>query len=71
MHAVCLQKLNARMKVLTTKRDELQGQVTSLASSGKDFKAMEAASLDLGKVAEELDEAEMRWLELAEIAGDI
>jgi hypothetical protein len=57
------------MKVLTQKRDELQAKVTGLASSGKDFKALEAASLELGTLAEELDGAEMRWLELAEIAG--
>ncbi|KAF5838243.1 P-loop containing nucleoside triphosphate hydrolase protein [Dunaliella salina] len=65
------QKLDACMKVMTQKRDELQEKVTRLASNGKDLKAMEAASLELGTLAEELDELEMRWLELAEIAGDI
>jgi hypothetical protein len=66
-----LQKLNARMKVLTPSRDKLQATVTRLASSGKDFKALESASLELAALSEELDEAEMRWLELAEIAGEI
>lgn len=64
------QKLNAHLKTLTGKRDELQGKVTALAS-GKDLKALEAATVELGKLAEELDEAEMTWLEFAEIAGDI
>lgn len=66
-----MQKLNARVKVLTASRDSLQGKVASLASSGKDFKALEATSLELAALSEELDEVEMRWLELAEIAGEI
>lgn len=65
-----MQKLTTRMKTLTASRDELQAKVTEL-SSGKDFKALETASLELAKMSEELDEAEMRWLELAEIAGEI
>lgn len=42
-----------------------------LDRAGSDFKALEEASLELGKVAHEIEEKELKWLELAEIAGDI
>jgi hypothetical protein len=68
--AAHLQKLQKLLPALTKKRDELQEKVAQLAQ-GSDFKALEAATTELGKVAGEVDEREMRWLELAELAGDI
>lgn len=38
---------------------------------GKDFKAMQMAAAELGIVAEQLDALEIRWLELAEMAGEL
>jgi hypothetical protein len=65
-----MQKLQKLLPALTKKRDELQEKLSTLAK-GSDFKALEVATTELGKVASEVDEKEMRWLELAELAGDI
>lgn len=39
--------------------------------AGTDFKTLEEASLELAGAAEKLEASELRWLELAELAGDI
>ncbi len=45
-------------------------QVTKL-SSGGDFKAVQAASLELSKLTEDVETMEWRHMELAEINGDL
>ena len=59
-------KLQAEMSTLTTKRDALQAQLTK--ASGKE---VAKKSMELATVQDQLDAKELRWLELAEIAGDI
>jgi hypothetical protein len=60
------------MPALTKTRDALQAEVTKLAgSSSGSYQTMEGKSVELGKVQERLDAMEMRWLELAELAGDL
>ena len=54
------------MASLTKKRDELQAQLPKASS-----KELAKKSMDLATVQDELDSMELRWLELAEIAGDI
>jgi hypothetical protein len=44
---------------------------TLLWSTGGDYKACEAATSELAALAERLESAELRWLELAELAGEI
>jgi hypothetical protein len=39
--------------------------------AGDDFVALEAASLELGRVSDQLDKLSDRWMELAELAGDL
>ncbi len=39
--------------------------------AGKDVRALEVASLELATVADQVESKELRWLELAELAGDI
>jgi len=64
-------KLSKEMEALGKKRDALQERVSGLASSGGDFKALEAAAAELAGLVAKIEEVEVRWLELAEIAGDI
>lgn len=45
--------------------------MTALAQSGADVAALEAASTELGLAADQADAAELEWLELAELAGDL
>lgn len=67
----CLQELCKQLDGLQAKRQELEAKVTALAQSGGDLAALEAASTELGRVADEADAAELEWLELAELAGDL
>ena len=59
-------KLSAEMTTLTAKRDALQAQLSKASS-----KELAKKSVDLATVQDELDAKELRWLELAEVAGDI
>ncbi len=43
----------------------------ALAQSGSDMPALEQTASDLSIVVEELEKVESRWLELAELAGDL
>ena len=45
--------------------------IISPPQAGDDFAALEAASLEMGKVSEQLDALSDRWMELAELAGDL
>jgi hypothetical protein len=49
----------------------LEAKVAQLAQAGGDLAALEAASTQLAAVADKADEAELQWLELAELAGDL
>lgn len=69
-HAHAHARTHSCAQAATAKRDKLQERVTQLAQ-GTDFKALEAASLELGVLSEELDNMEMRYLELADLAGDL
>lgn len=46
-------------------------QVMALAQNGSDLAALEESSIAMGKVADQLDELTDRWMELAELAGDL
>ena len=54
------------MAALTKKRNDLQAQLSKASS-----KELAKKSMDLASVQDELDSCELRWLELAEIAGEI
>lgn len=54
------------MATLTSKKDALQQQVAKAGA-----KDIGKKSMDLACVQDELDSLELRWLELAEVAGDI
>lgn len=43
----------------------------ALAQSGDDLEALEKASVEMAAVQETIDTKSERWLELAEVAGDI
>jgi hypothetical protein len=43
----------------------------ALAQSGADFEALEKASVEMGKISDQLDALSDRWMELAELAGDL
>jgi hypothetical protein len=42
-----------------------------LTQSGEDLAELERASLEMGNITSEIEGMELRWLELAEIAGDL
>ncbi|PNW82055.1 hypothetical protein CHLRE_06g271850v5 [Chlamydomonas reinhardtii] len=63
------QKLGKEMEALGKKRVQLEAQLADAAVAGGS-KVMHI-SAELGKVVDELESKEVRWLELAEIAGDI
>jgi len=66
------EKLQKDMPAVEALRDRLQAEVTRLAAGGdSDFKRMEAAAVDLAEAQGRLDKMEVRWLELAELAGDL
>ncbi|GFR43392.1 hypothetical protein Agub_g4469 [Astrephomene gubernaculifera] len=62
-------RLAKEMEVLGGKRAQLEAKLAAAASGS--YSEVEGLSLELAKVAEELEAKELRWLELAEIAGDI
>ncbi|KAL6746405.1 P-loop containing nucleoside triphosphate hydrolase protein [Haematococcus lacustris] len=64
-------RLCAAMDSLGAKRDALQERVMELAQSGSDISELERASMEMGRVCEEIDGMSERWLELAELAGDL
>ncbi|MEW5302176.1 MAG: hypothetical protein WDW36_004981 [Sanguina aurantia] len=64
-------KLTKEVATLTTQRDALAVKFTALSSSTADFVVLSKASQELGAAVAVLEEKEMRWLELAELAGDI
>ncbi len=39
--------------------------------SGADLQALEQASLEMGRISDKIDTLSERWLELAELAGDL
>jgi hypothetical protein len=67
----CLQKLCKELEELNKQRASLEAKVSQLAQAGGDLAALEAASTQLAAVADKADGAELQWLELAELAGDL
>ncbi len=65
------QKLTRELDNLNARRDGLNDKVVDLAQSGSDLAALEAASREMAAVQEDIDTKSERWLELAELAGDI
>jgi hypothetical protein len=66
-----LQKLCKELEDLNKQRAALEAQVSQLAQAGSDLAALDSASSQLAAVADRADEAELQWLELAELAGDL
>ncbi|KAG1674033.1 hypothetical protein FOA52_000339 [Chlamydomonas sp. UWO 241] len=64
-------KLTAQMDKLNVRKDKLNEKVMALAQSGTDLAALEKASLELGRVSDDVDAMTDRWMELAELAGDL
>ncbi|GAX72848.1 hypothetical protein CEUSTIGMA_g303.t1 [Chlamydomonas eustigma] len=64
-------KLSKEVAALTTKRDTLQALVSKMSAPGGNFKEVEKKSMELALLQDQLDSKELRWLELAEIVGDI
>lgn len=56
---------------MSARRDKMNDQLVTLAQSSVDLAKIEAASVELGKLTDEIEAKSERWLELAEIAGDI
>jgi ATP-binding cassette subfamily F protein uup len=49
--------------------EQRKGELETLLQSESDVDAIVRHSAELGKVMEELDEKEMRWLELSEMSA--
>lgn len=64
-------KLTQEIDGLSAKRDQLNEQVLALAQSGSDYAKLEELTTTMGQLQDEIDLKSERWLELAEIAGDI
>lgn len=58
------------MAVLQAQLGSLETQVVALSQKG-DVAAASASSQKMGDISERLAEMELRWLELAELAGDL
>ncbi|GIL59787.1 hypothetical protein Vafri_14505 [Volvox africanus] len=66
------QKLGKEIEVLGKRREKIDEQLAAAVAAGSSgYSEVERLSLELAKVSEELEAKELRWLELAEIAGDI
>eukprot|EP00877_Chromochloris_zofingiensis_P000737 jgi/Chrzof1/10664/Cz05g07140.t1 len=64
-------KLGEKIDAMSARRDKMNDQLVTLAQSSVDLAKIEAASVELGKLTDEIEAKSERWLELAEIAGDI
>lgn len=56
---------------MNKKRDALQVKVTALSSDSSAFAEIATLSVEMGELQESVDFKSERWLELAELAGDI
>ncbi|GLI70270.1 hypothetical protein VaNZ11_015202 [Volvox africanus] len=66
------QKLGKEMETLGKRREKIDHQLAAAVAAGSSgYSEVERLSLELAKISEELEAKELRWLELAEIAGDI
>eukprot|EP00955_Chlamydomonas_euryale_P002425 26286-Chlamydomonas_euryale.AAC.2 len=65
------EKVTAEMERLNAEKDKLDARLMSLAQSGEDLAALEAVSVQMGAIVDKLDAASDRWMELAELAGDL
>ncbi|KAG2502161.1 hypothetical protein HYH03_000648 [Edaphochlamys debaryana] len=64
-------KLTKEIDKMSAQRDKLNETVMQLAQSGGDLAALEKASREMGELQDQIDAKSERWLELAELAGDI
>ncbi|GAX75302.1 hypothetical protein CEUSTIGMA_g2747.t1 [Chlamydomonas eustigma] len=64
-------KICKEMDRLNAEKEKLDAKVMALAQAGDDFDALEKASIEMGRVADQLDALSDRWMELAELAGDL
>jgi hypothetical protein len=60
-----------RLEELEKQRNELNDKVVALAQSGTDLAELERCSVALGECGAEEERLGERWLELAELAGDL
>ncbi|KAG2502022.1 hypothetical protein HYH03_000516 [Edaphochlamys debaryana] len=66
------QKLGKEMEALGRQREKLEGELALAVKRGSaGYADVERISTQLAKVTEDSETKELRWLELAEIAGDI
>jgi len=61
-----LDEINKAIPILESKKKELNEKLNSGIS---DHEELMTVSAEMGKISEELDQKEMRWLELSEIGG--
>ena len=64
-------KVQKEIEKLTKEKDKLDTEVMKLAQSGSDMAKLEKTSVLLGGVVEKIEKLEERWMELAELAGDL
>lgn len=64
-------KVQKEIEKLTKEKDKLDKEVMALAQSGSDMAKLEKTSVLLGGVVEKIEKLEERWMELAELAGDL
>ena len=60
-----------RLAELESQRNALNDKVVALAQSGSDLAELERCSIAMGECSSEEDRLGERWLELAELAGDL
>jgi ABC-type multidrug transport system ATPase subunit len=66
------EKLQREMAAASARQTDLVSRVEKLAAAGAGARAdLEAASAELAALATKSEEMELRWLELAELAGDL
>ncbi|KIZ06237.1 hypothetical protein MNEG_1714 [Monoraphidium neglectum] len=65
------EKLEGQIADLGKRRDALNARLMQLGEAGAALAEIEAASRELGEVDDLEQTLSERWLELAEIAGDI
>ena len=56
---------------LSKEKEKLDKEVMSLAQKGTDMGKLEKISVLLGGVVDKIEKLEERWMELAELAGDL
>lgn len=76
IHQAALDALTARHPGLPTRMHDAPYSLTwphlfFFVQSGQDLAELERCSLEMGTISDEMDSLSERWLELAELAGDL